>query len=144
MHASHKAGVSGKAGCCAHSTLRCHTPRLPLRSTHGSSSGVRQVQSAALPPAFVGQLVSTGIIAVGAYLLSKQETTIEQDRFDSSTGTACPSCGGSGYEACMCTRWSDGDVGCNSCSKTGYTRCKSCGGNGKAVPRLIKIRKENL
>jgi hypothetical protein len=67
-----------------------------------------------------------------------------QDRFDSSSSTACPSCGGSGYEACMCTRWSDGDVGCNSCAQTGYTRCKSCGGNGKAVPRVIKIRKDNL
>lgn len=97
-----------------------------------------------MPPAFVGQLVSTGIIAVGAYLLSKQETSAEQDQFDSSSRTSCPSCGGSGYEACMCTRWSDGDVGCNSCSHTGYTKCRSCGGNGKAVPRLIKIRKENM
>jgi hypothetical protein len=79
MHASHKAGVSGRTSCCGHSTLRCSAPRLPLRSSQGSSSGVRQVQSvAALPPAFVGQLVSTGIIAVGAYLLSKQESTAEQ------------------------------------------------------------------
>jgi hypothetical protein len=78
MHATRQAGVSGRAGCCGHSALRSHAPRLPLRSTQSSSSGVRQVQSAALPPAFVGQLVSTGIIAVGAYLLSKQETTAEQ------------------------------------------------------------------
>eukprot|EP00878_Enallax_costatus_P028338 GHUV01030602.1.p2 GENE.GHUV01030602.1~~GHUV01030602.1.p2 ORF type:complete len:145 (+),score=16.87 GHUV01030602.1:182-616(+) len=144
MHASHKAGVSGKAGCCGHSVLRCHAPRLPLRRAPGNTSGVRQVHAAALPSAFVGQLVSTGIIAVGAYLLSKQETTTEQDRFDSSSRTACPSCGGSGYEACMCTRWSDGDVGCKSCAQTGYTKCRSCGGNGKAVPRLVKVRKENI
>jgi hypothetical protein len=78
MHATRQAGVSGRAGCCGHSALRSHAPRLPLRSTQSSSSGVRQVQSAALPPAFVGQLVSTGIIAVGAYLLSKQETSAEQ------------------------------------------------------------------
>eukprot|EP00882_Tetradesmus_deserticola_P024211 GHRQ01026448.1.p2 GENE.GHRQ01026448.1~~GHRQ01026448.1.p2 ORF type:complete len:120 (-),score=15.45 GHRQ01026448.1:1082-1441(-) len=78
MHASHKAGVSGKAGCCGHSVLRCHAPRLPLRRAPGNTSGVRQVHAAALPSAFVGQLVSTGIIAVGAYLLSKQETTTEQ------------------------------------------------------------------
>jgi hypothetical protein len=78
MHATRQAGVSGRAGCCGHSALRSHAPRLPLRSTQSSSSAVRQVQSAALPTAFVGQLVSTGIIAVGAYLLSKQETTAEQ------------------------------------------------------------------
>lgn len=60
------------------------------------------MQSAALPPAFVGQLVSTGIIAVGAYLLSKQETTIEQ------VGGRLPGHGvGSATQACaVSTLWS--------------------------------------
>lgn len=59
-----------------------------------------------------------------------------QDRVahEASNERPCPSCGGRGFEPCMCTRWSDGDVGCGSCSKTGYMRCRSCGGGGKAVP----------
>lgn len=55
---------------------------------------------------------------------------------------ACPVCQGTGFEECMCTRWSDGDVGCSSCSKTGYMRCRGCGGGGKAVPLLVKVRRD--
>jgi hypothetical protein len=48
-------------------------------------------------------------------------------------------CNGRGYEPCMCTRWSDGDAGCNSCTHTGYMRCRSCGGGGTAVPIKVTI-----
>jgi hypothetical protein len=46
----------------------------------------------------------------------------------------CPSCLGSGLQPCMCLRWSDGDRGCSTCNHTGYMRCRSCGGGGRAVP----------
>jgi hypothetical protein len=55
----------------------------------------------------------------------------------------CPQCQGSGYEECMCRRWSDGDVGCSTCSKTGYMACRSCRGGGTAVPILATQRKHN-
>jgi hypothetical protein len=42
----------------------------------------------------------------------------------------------------MCTRWSDGDVGCPSCNYTGFTRCKACGGGGNAVPIALRVRKD--
>lgn len=56
-------------------------------------------------------------------------------------GDPCPACDGSGYEPCFCNRWSDGDVGCNSCGHTGFTKCKNCGGGGTAVPVPIAIQK---
>lgn len=87
------------------------------------------------------QLVSTlTVTAVGIWLLRK-ELMLEQDRLHTSSEEPCPSCGGSGYEPCACTRWSDGDVGCSTCRKTGYMRCRSCGGGGTAVPIKVSIRK---
>ena len=61
-----------------------------------------------------------------------------QSQFDDQP---CPRCNGSGYEECMCTRWSDGDSGCSSCSQTGYMKCRSCRGGGKAIPLLQAVRK---
>lgn len=63
-----------------------------------------------------------------------------QDRVEASE-SPCPACGGRGYEPCHCTRWSDNDVGCGTCSRTGYMRCRSCGGGGTAVPIKVAIRK---
>lgn len=53
---------------------------------------------------------------------------------EASNQRPCPSCNGSGYEPCLCNRWSDGDTGCNTCHHTGYMRCRSCGGGGRAIP----------
>ncbi|PNW77335.1 hypothetical protein CHLRE_10g432100v5 [Chlamydomonas reinhardtii] len=91
----------------------------------------------------VSQVVTTCCIAAGAFmLLSKPgESLPEQDRLDNRNSQPCPVCGGSGFEECLCSRWSDGDVGCNSCSKTGYMRCRGCGGGGTAVPLMVRARK---
>lgn len=64
-----------------------------------------------------------------------------QERLEASDRRPCPSCGGSGLQPCFCTKWSDGDVGCSSCSSSGWTKCKSCGGGGLAVPIKVSIRK---
>ncbi|KAF4404783.1 hypothetical protein G4B88_006169 [Cannabis sativa] len=42
----------------------------------------------------------------------------------------CPSCNGTGRVSCFCSRWSDGDVGCRTCSGSGRMACNSCGGTG--------------
>ncbi|GFR41914.1 hypothetical protein Agub_g2706 [Astrephomene gubernaculifera] len=90
----------------------------------------------------VSQVLTTGAVCVGAFmLLNRPEQLPEQDRLDSRNAKPCPVCGGSGFEACLCTRWSDGDVGCNSCSKTGYMRCRGCGGGGTAVPLMVRVKK---
>lgn len=86
------------------------------------------------------QLATTALIA-GAWYLSQQQEAVEQERLEGSDRRPCPSCGGSGVQPCLCTKWSDGDVGCSSCSSSGWTKCNSCGGGGMAVPIKVSIRK---
>ena len=59
------------------------------------------------------------------------------------SGDVCPRCEGTGKEACICNRWSDGDTGCQSCNYTGRTQCKACRGGGTAVPIAVAIRKDD-
>ncbi|GAU16647.1 hypothetical protein TSUD_325970 [Trifolium subterraneum] len=57
----------------------------------------------------------------------------------------CPSCNGTGRVPCLCSRWSDGDVGCSTCSGSGRMGCSSCGGSGtgRPLPARITIRQTN-
>lgn len=57
----------------------------------------------------------------------------------------CSSCNGTGRVTCMCTRWSDGDVGCRTCAGSGRMACSSCGGTGtgRAIPVQISVRPPN-
>ncbi|CAN4077286.1 unnamed protein product [Withania somnifera] len=57
----------------------------------------------------------------------------------------CSSCNGTGRVACMCSRWSDGDVGCRTCSGSGRMGCSSCGGTGmgRPIPVQISVRPPN-
>ncbi|KAG2448686.1 hypothetical protein HYH02_006043 [Chlamydomonas schloesseri] len=92
----------------------------------------------------VSQVVTTCCVAAGAFMLlsgPSEASLPEQDRLDNRNSRPCPVCGGSGFEECLCSRWSDGDTGCNSCSKTGYMRCRGCGGGGTAVPLMVRARK---
>ncbi|GMH32672.1 hypothetical protein BSKO_00506 [Bryopsis sp. KO-2023] len=88
----------------------------------------------------MSMLLTSASVALGALILG-QQLMPEQDQMERRE--PCPACGGTGYEACMCTRWSDEDVGCNGCGNTGYTRCRSCGGGGTAVPVPISIRRDS-
>lgn len=90
-----------------------------------------------------GSLVGSVVLAgVAAYVLSKQMDAAEQDQLQTTSRRPCPNCSGSGYEACHCTRWSDGDVGCSSCGRSGMMKCRSCGGGGTAVPIKVTVRKD--
>lgn len=116
--------------------LRARRTRRPVvvTSSLGGMSGADGVRLAS-------QLVSTVAIAVGAWILTNQMSAQENHP---ENGRPCPSCGGSGYEPCICQRWSDKDVGCRSCSKTGYMQCRACGGGGTAVPIAVAIRKHDV
>ncbi|XP_010556148.1 PREDICTED: uncharacterized protein LOC104825505 [Tarenaya hassleriana] len=50
----------------------------------------------------------------------------------------CPTCNGTGSVTCLCSRWSDGDVGCRTCAGSGRMGCSSCGGSGTG--RAIRVR----
>ncbi|KAF8772495.1 hypothetical protein HU200_005701 [Digitaria exilis] len=65
------------------------------------------------------------------------------DRCSSSGGArwpSCAACGGTGEVACLCARWSDGDVGCRPCSGSGRTACRRCRGSGRSGGRRVPVR----
>ncbi|EPS58680.1 hypothetical protein M569_16134 [Genlisea aurea] len=51
----------------------------------------------------------------------------------------CPSCNGTGRITCICTRWSDGDFGCRTCSGSGRMPCTRCGGTGTGRPLPVQV-----
>ncbi|XP_010530545.1 PREDICTED: uncharacterized protein LOC104807129 [Tarenaya hassleriana] len=51
----------------------------------------------------------------------------------------CPTCNGTGLVACLCSRWSDGDVGCGTCAGSGRMGCSSCGGSGTGRPIRVRL-----
>lgn len=82
-------------------------------------------------------LISTGLLGAIAWTIMQQPEAQVEDQ-----ETSCPRCAGSGYEPCVCRKWSDSDVGCGGCSQSGYMRCRSCGGRGKAIRMLNPIKME--
>eukprot|EP00210_Caulerpa_lentillifera_P006954 g6649.t1 len=108
--------------------------------------GLANSAATSLPGALqsVSTLLSSFSLILGLFILTQQLLTPEQqdqDKFESRE--TCPRCNGTGLEPCLCTRWSDGDIGCPSCNQTGFTKCKACGGGGKAVPLSVYVKKDN-
>lgn len=117
-------------------TAKFIVPRSQIKSCRHQQRRQLRVEAA-------GSLVlSTLAAGAAAYFLSKQITAAEQEELQTTTRRPCPTCSGSGYEACHCTRWSDGDVGCSTCGRSGMMKCRSCGGGGTAVPIKVSIRKD--
>ncbi|CAL5032521.1 unnamed protein product [Urochloa decumbens] len=54
-------------------------------------------------------------------------------------GPCCATCGGTGKVACLCSRWSDGDVGCRTCAGSGRTACRSCRGSGTGRRAAVRV-----
>ncbi|XP_077226744.1 uncharacterized protein LOC143860107 [Tasmannia lanceolata] len=57
----------------------------------------------------------------------------------------CATCHGTGRVSCLCSRWSDGDVGCRTCAGSGRMACNSCGGSGtgRPLPSQVSVRGNN-
>lgn len=92
----------------------------------------------------VSQLVTTVGLTAGALWVGR-EILLDQEKAETtSSSRSCPRCSGSGYEPCMCTKWSDGDVGCTSCQHSGFMKCRSCGGGGKGIPIPVTVTKRNI
>lgn len=131
------AQASARSAAAAAAPVARRSAARPLLQRRGPSvataAGVDAIST-------ISQAATLATLAYGAYMVLSQDPFPEQDA-SYEQREPCPTCGGSGYEACLCTRWSDGDVGCSSCSKTGYMRCRNCGGGGTARPLLVKVRK---
>ncbi|KAK1270819.1 hypothetical protein QJS04_geneDACA012620 [Acorus gramineus] len=89
-------------------------------------------------PIVVATQLATGLgVLAGAMLVkSAMETT---NKPMEGGWTRCGTCNGTGRVACMCNRWSDGDVGCRTCAGTGRMGCSSCGGSGTGRPLPVQI-----
>jgi hypothetical protein len=64
---------------------------------------------------------------------------VQQERSESEADVECPTCGGTGYIECICTRWSDGDAGCGTCQGTLKMTCNGCGGTGTGIPLTARV-----
>lgn len=119
-----------------------HTPRRRRQTTTTSAFG--GAMSLASDSFSTASTIATAIgVALGAGFVAR-EVMIEEARAAEAAAQredACPTCHGSGYEPCACRRWSDGDVGCSSCCRTGMMVCRSCRGGGTAVPIRVTVRK---
>ncbi|KAG8365878.1 hypothetical protein BUALT_Bualt17G0017800 [Buddleja alternifolia] len=82
--------------------------------------------------------LATGLSVLAGAVLVKQ--VLDQNpMMGSGRAPRCPRCNGTGRETCMCTRWSDGDIGCRTCAGSGRMACSSCGGTGTGRPLPVRI-----
>lgn len=124
-----------------------------LRSTQRVRSTTRVSAFAGADPSTLeaGFSALTGLVTTAAFIglayATLRETGPQAEQGGYEEREACPRCNGSGYEPCMCTRWSNDNMGCSSCRKTSYMRCRACGGGGKPrlahVPIKMDVRADN-
>ncbi|GMJ08191.1 hypothetical protein like AT5G43260 [Hibiscus trionum] len=86
-------------------------------------------------PAVLTQ-VATGLSVLAGAVLVK--SVMDQNPM-AGPFQRCSTCNGTGRIACICSRWSDGDVGCRTCAGSGRMACSSCGGSGTGRPLPVQI-----
>ncbi|XP_022734434.1 uncharacterized protein LOC111287977 [Durio zibethinus] len=83
--------------------------------------------------------VSTGLSVLAGAVLVK---SVVNQKPMAGPFQRCPTCNGTGRVSCLCSRWSDGDVGCRTCAGSGRMACSRCGGSGsgRLIPVQISVR----
>ncbi|KAM0935905.1 hypothetical protein DsansV1_C27g0197771 [Dioscorea sansibarensis] len=90
-------------------------------------------------PLVVVSQLATGLGVLAGAMLVK---SVMEQRPMAGGWPRCPSCNGTGRVACLCSRWSDGDIGCRTCAGSGRMACSSCGGSGtgRPIPAQVPMR----
>ncbi|KAJ3675774.1 hypothetical protein LUZ60_004816 [Juncus effusus] len=96
------------------------------------------------PVALASQLAA-GIGVLAGAVIVKNAMDSQSSSVATWTPPRCATCNGTGRTTCMCTRWSDGDVGCRTCSGSGRMACRNCGGSGtgRPMPVQLSLQKNN-
>eukprot|EP00884_Botryococcus_braunii_P009064 jgi/Botrbrau1/18159/Bobra.53_1s0029.1 len=115
---------------------------VPSRRTAHSTRAVAFANTATFAAtngtAWLSSAASALGFAIGAVWIVR-EMMMEQERSESDGDVECPTCGGTGYVECFCTRWSDGDGGCGTCQGTLKMTCNGCGGTGTGIPLAARV-----
>lgn len=97
-----------------------------------------------MSPGVAIQQVAQGLSVLAGAWAIKSILDATEDQQPMAGGFRCATCNGSRRVPCLCTRWSDNDVGCGTCSGTGMMRCSSCGGSGTGRPIPVQIRASSI
>lgn len=96
-------------------------------------------------PIVLTQLATGLSVLAGAVLVKSVMDSNPKSMFGPGQFPRCSSCNGTGRVACLCSRWSDGDIGCRTCAGSGRMACSSCGGSGtgRPIPVQLNVRPPN-
>jgi DnaJ-class molecular chaperone len=95
------------------------------------------------PVVLVSQL-ATGIgVIAGAMIVKNAMDQNSMRSMTTSSRPRCATCNGTGRVTCLCTRWSDEDIGCRTCAGSGRMACRSCGGSGTGRPLPVQLSVRN-
>ncbi|MQM23482.1 hypothetical protein Taro_056546 [Colocasia esculenta] len=91
-------------------------------------------------PLVVVSQLATGLgVLAGAMLVKSAMDSKPMAGGGAGGWPRCATCNGTGRVACLCSRWSDGDVGCRTCAGSGRMACSSCGGTGTGRPIPVQL-----
>lgn len=100
-----------------------------------------ELEGQKMSPGAMLQVVQGASVLAGAWMI---KSIMEAEEPMAGGYGRCATCNGTRKVPCLCTRWSDNDVGCSSCGGSGSTTCNSCGGSGTGRPIPVQIRASSV